>query len=207
MLRAMGGDHFITRRNTFTEKVCDRVTDGGGWIVIQRRLPNGQENFVRKWADYENGFGDLNGEFWYGLKDIHTLTTNNDVELRIDMETKGVDFSFHWTYQTFKVAGASDKYRLTIGGGAGSAGNEDPMAQFNNHQFTTIDSDNDSWDSGNCAYNFQGGFWYHACSLAGLNQPHVTPPGFNGGAVLNWIANGLPTFNLKSVEMKIRIKT
>ena len=53
--------HFITRRSTFTEKVCDRETDGGGLIVIQRRLPNGQENFVRNWADYENVFGDLNG--------------------------------------------------------------------------------------------------------------------------------------------------
>ena len=84
--------------------------------MIQRRLPNGQENFVRNWADYVNGFGDLNGEFWYGLKDIHTLTTNNDVELRIDMKTKGVDFKFHWTYQTFRVAGASDKYNLLLQG-------------------------------------------------------------------------------------------
>ena len=151
------GDHFITRRNTFTEKVCDRETDGGGWIVIQRRLLNGQENFSRNWADYVNGFGDLNGEFWYGLKDIHTLTTNNDVELRIDMKTKGVDFKFHWTYQTFRVAGASDKYRLTIGGGVGSAGT-DAMAYHDNQQFSTTDRDNDA-SKNNCAYKFQGGFW------------------------------------------------
>ena len=43
---------------------CDMVTDGGGWLVIQRRLPKGKVNFVRKWDDYENGFGDLEGEFW-----------------------------------------------------------------------------------------------------------------------------------------------
>ena len=204
----MGGDHFITRRNTFTEKVCDRDTDGGGWIVIQRRLPNGQENFVRNWADYENGFGDLNGEFWYGLKDIHTLTTNNDVELRIDMERQWDGLVFHWTYQTFRVAGASDKYRLTIGGGVGSVGTgnggpgTDAMAYNDNEQFSTPDSDNDQ-SQNNCAYNFQSGWWYNACTRAGLNQPHVAPPGFNGGAKLNW---ALVTY-LNKVEMKIRIKT
>ena len=28
------------------------------------------------WTDYEEGFGDLNTEFWYGLKTIHFLTDN-----------------------------------------------------------------------------------------------------------------------------------
>ena len=47
---------------------CDMDTDGGGWLVIQRRVSGGTENFFRGWSDYEDGFGDLNGEFWYGLK-------------------------------------------------------------------------------------------------------------------------------------------
>ena len=51
---------------------CDMTTDGGGWMVIQRRLPNGTVNFTRCWNDYENGFGDLDGEFWYGLKNFTT---------------------------------------------------------------------------------------------------------------------------------------
>ena len=54
---------------------CDMVTDGGGWMVIQRRIVNGDVNFTRDWNDYVNGFGDLNGEFWYGLDNIHYLTT------------------------------------------------------------------------------------------------------------------------------------
>ena len=53
----------------------------------------------------------------------------------------------------------------------------------------------------------QGRFWYHACSVAGLSQPHVTPPGFGSGVVLNWEDYSLPTVKLKRVEMKIRIKS
>ena len=33
-------------------------------------------------------FGDLEGEFWYRLKNIHHLTARDQVELRIDMVKK-----------------------------------------------------------------------------------------------------------------------
>jgi len=42
--------------------------------VIQRRK-DGSENFNRPWADYEKGFGNLNGEFWYGLKALQKLAS------------------------------------------------------------------------------------------------------------------------------------
>ena len=53
---------------------CDMTTDGGGWIVIQRNKKNSLVNFTKNWTDYEKGFGNLNTEFWYGLKEIHCLT-------------------------------------------------------------------------------------------------------------------------------------
>ena len=34
---------------------------------------------------YEKGFGDLNGEFWYGLKAMNCLTQAGQWELRVDM--------------------------------------------------------------------------------------------------------------------------
>ena len=63
---------------------CDMETDGGGWIVIQRRNASlGTVNFTRNWEDYVNGFGDLEGEFWIGLENIHELTNQQDVELQV----------------------------------------------------------------------------------------------------------------------------
>ena len=50
---------------------CDMITDGGGWIVIQRNKKDSLVNFNRNWADYEKGFGNLTTEFWYGLAEIH----------------------------------------------------------------------------------------------------------------------------------------
>ena len=190
---------------------CDMDTDGGGWMVIQRRLPGGNVNFTRNWADYENGFGDLSGEFWYGLKNIHHLTTQDHVELRIDMERETDGGRFSWTYQTFRIAGATDNYRLTIGEGQkegeGQGTGNDAMAFHNDEQFTTYDNDNDKHGGGNCGYNHQGGWWYKVCYRANLNGPHETPslPGVDQNhAKLEWHDGSW--VDLHSAEMKIRVK-
>ena len=72
--------------------------------MIQRRVPNGRVNFYRRWNDYEDGFGDLDSEFWYGLQKLHCLTTQQNVELRIDLQdNQGNKVS--WVYQQFSVDG------------------------------------------------------------------------------------------------------
>ncbi|CAG2194305.1 unnamed protein product [Mytilus edulis] len=50
----------------------------GGWTVIQKRF-NGVTEFYRNWQDYENGFGDLNEEFWLGNKYIAMLTSEETI--------------------------------------------------------------------------------------------------------------------------------
>ena len=56
--------------------------------------------------DYENGFGNLYGEFWYGLSAIRQLTNRGRWEMRIDYNftdgTKGF-----LSYSRFKVGPAS----------------------------------------------------------------------------------------------------
>ncbi|GFR78482.1 angiopoietin-4 [Elysia marginata] len=56
-----------------TQIRCDAQTDGGGWIVIQRRT-NADVDFNKAWNEYRNGFGDLSGNFWLGNDAISKLT-------------------------------------------------------------------------------------------------------------------------------------
>ena len=58
--------------------------------MFQRRR-DGSENFYRGWVDYENGFGNIKGEHWLGLKKISCLTSVGVTKLRIDL----IDFAGH----------------------------------------------------------------------------------------------------------------
>ena len=80
--------------------------------MFQRRQ-DGSQNFYLGWSDYKAGFGNLSGEFWLGLDRIHRLTKSGQNVLRVDL----MDFSSaerYAKYETFKLAGLSDKYRLNI---------------------------------------------------------------------------------------------
>ena len=85
--------------------------------MIQRRV-DGSVDFNRPWSDYEKGFGDLNGEFWYGLRNINCLTQTGQWELRVDFEFKNKTRSY-LHYNEFKVGSATDEYPLTISGFTG----------------------------------------------------------------------------------------
>ena len=116
--------HVIPDGGKVIKVLCDMTTEGGGWTVFQRRL-DGSVDFQLDWEFYKNGFGDLSGEFWLGNDNLHRLTTNPDVILRIDLE----DFDGNITYaeySTFKVADEVDKYRILLGGYNGTTG--DSMA-------------------------------------------------------------------------------
>ncbi len=175
---------------------CDMETVDGGWLVIQRRVTGGTENFNRGWTDYENGFGDLSEELWYGLKNIHCLTTRDDVELRVELKSSD-GTKVTWTYQTFEVGGVSSKYRLSIGDGEGSSSYVN-MVHSNNRPFSTRDRDNDA-NSGNCAARTDvgGGWWWGNCGNAIVNAPHARIRVYFGGT---WIY-------YEDVEMKIRPKS
>ena len=202
---------------------CDMETDGGGWIVIQRRIATGTLNFYRNWEDYVNGFGDLEGEFWIGLENIHELTKQQDVELQVTLWND--DETIIWNYPTFSVASMDNYYRLTVSEGRGNG--TDALAYNNGHYFSTFDYDNDGHIFTNCASVHQGGWWYYKsyryyylsnsgiCTNANLNGRHMNQISAGSGyessglsedsvARLYWSSHESTYDNS---EMKIRSKT
>ena len=100
--------------------LCDMTTESGGWTVFQRRM-DGSVFFYLGWEDYRVGFGNLNGEFWLGNDNLHRLTANSDLMLRVDL----VDYDGvrkYAEYTTFSIADVNDNYRLTIDGYNGITG-------------------------------------------------------------------------------------
>ena len=88
------------------------MQNGGGWTVFQRRV-DASVDFYRGWSDYKSGFGDLNGNFWLGLDQIHRLTKSGQNVLRINL----MDFdntTAHAKYGSFSVASELEDYELNV---------------------------------------------------------------------------------------------
>ncbi|EPY85408.1 tenascin-X isoform 2 [Camelus ferus] len=98
---------------------CDMETDGGGWLVFQRRM-DGKTDFWRDWEDYAHGFGNLSGEFWLGNEALHSLTKAGDYSLRVDL--RDGDEAVFAQYDSFQVDSAAEYYRLHLDGYHGTAG-------------------------------------------------------------------------------------
>ena len=155
---------------------CDMTTDDGGWIVIQRNRKNSRLSFNKHWREYEEGFGDLNKDFWAGLELMHTLTQRGQWEMRVDYYNSGNPWSY-LHYNQFSVGSASEEYPLTVGGYSGSISSTYAL-YYNGMKFSTADNDNDE-NGGNCAGSNKSGNWYKNCHYIDLNQqpPYVNPHG------------------------------
>ncbi|XP_055861051.1 ficolin-1-like [Biomphalaria glabrata] len=145
--------------------MCDAETEGGGWLVIQRRF-NGELNFYRGWQDYKKGFGDyVSGEFYLGNENIHRITTNGTYEIRIDFDYNLS--KYYAKYSRFYLHGENEGYKLHVSGYTGNAGNM--LTYHNDMKFTTYDKDYDAHGSENCAVLYKGGWWYRGCHEVNLN--------------------------------------
>ncbi|GFR59472.1 fibrinogen related protein 12.1 [Elysia marginata] len=145
--------------------LCDTVTDGGGWIVIQRRSTGDVDFYQRGWEEYKNGFGDLRGDFWLGNEHIHRITNGGQFELRVELVYQGK--SSHARYGRFSISGETSQYTLNVADYSGTAG-DSLIKNSHGQKFTTIDRDNDRAGQ-NCAETCMGGWWYNSCGYSGLN--------------------------------------
>ncbi|XP_060561066.1 protein scabrous-like [Ruditapes philippinarum] len=152
---------------------CDMKN--GGWTVIQRRL-DGSENFYRTWTDYVCGFGDISGEYWLGLENIHGLTTVNS-SLKIEMEafedvSRDLRTHAYAQYDTFRVDDEDSNFRLHVNGFSGNCG--DSLRYHDGNMFSTKDRDNDESADENCAHIFEGAWWYKYCHKSNLNGLYLS---------------------------------
>ena len=173
---------------------CDQETDGGGWLVLQRRQ-DGSEDFYRSWTDYQRGFGTIQAEFWLGNDILHELTTSAQ-ELRVDL----MDFdgnTAYAKYSTFAVGSSSDNYVLSVMGYSGSAG--DGMSPDNGTRFSTEDS------GSSCAKNYKGPWWHKMCHYANLNGLYFHTAKLDASS-FSWYYWKNQYQALKKSEMKIRPK-
>ena len=170
--------------------------------MFQRRR-DGSENFYRGWREYENGFGNVKGEHWLGLKKISCLTGSKPVaQLRVDLADfegrhKYADYSY------FSVGNPSTNYTLSVGGYSGTAGDSLAAGPKLHRAFSTHDTVNDQ-ASRTCAVTYQSAWWIDRCNVSNLNGQYLSGASSNKG--MRWFTfnTAARSYSLKWTEMKLR---
>ncbi|CAC5418165.1 Fibrinogen C domain-containing protein 1 [Mytilus coruscus] len=144
------------------------------WYWWNRRR-DGSVNFTRNWREYEEGFGDLDNEFWLGNKLINQLTSSRTYSLYVRMKNReGI-----WKtalYKVFRVGDATNGYTLDVedytkredDAGDSIFSNQSNLIN-NGMKFSTYDKDNDLHGRENCAKKYRGAWWFNAYYRAHLN--------------------------------------
>ncbi|XP_035879739.1 tenascin-X isoform X2 [Phyllostomus discolor] len=174
---------------------CDMETDGGGWLVFQRRM-DGHTDFWRDWEDYARGFGNISGEFWLGNEVLHSLTRAGDYSMRVDL--RAGDEAVFAQYDSFRVDSASEYYRLHLEGYHGTAG--DSMSYHSGSVFSARDRDPNNLLI-SCAVSYRGAWWYRNCHYANLNGLYGSTVDHQGVSWYHW--KGFE-FSVPFTEMKLR---
>ena len=142
---------------------CDQETDGGGWIMYQRRV-NGTENFTRTWEEYKHGFGNKGGnatELWLGNENVYQLVKSyaaKGVTLRIEVDA--FDGAQGWIEASnFTLDNEALQYGIDWNSCTSSSGRS-ICAAWVEHQkrpFKTFDKVSGQQA---CLDEFRGGWWY-----------------------------------------------
>lgn len=141
-----------------------------------------------------------------GLSELSRFTTSHPVQLHVYLEPFDAGDWAYAAYDSFQLADSSDRYRLTIAGYSGTAG--DSLAALstpsNGMQFSTRNEDNDRRLLESCASRFPGGWWYNDCHNANLNGQYLMGYHSPLGIGINWQSYRTLRYSLKTSVMKIR---
>ncbi|XP_077390350.1 angiopoietin-related protein 4-like [Festucalex cinctus] len=169
------GIYTIQAQNSQPVNVLCEMTSEGGWTVIQKRL-DGSQNFNQLWESYKNGFGNLNGEFWLGLENIHAISKQGQYLLQVEV----TDWAgkTHTTLYRVQLDGEEKNYALHLeqDSSSGVQGGSILMGS-SGLPFSTADRDNDLTMDVNCAQRHSGGWWFSSCGGANLNGKYPRRPG------------------------------
>ncbi|XP_053312065.1 angiopoietin-related protein 5 [Spea bombifrons] len=201
------------------EVFCDMDYRGGGWTVIQRRI-DGTVNFQRPWLDYADGFGDISGEFWLGLRKTFCILNQKNTSFMLNIALEAEDGSFAYaSYNNFWLEDEKTSFIIHVGRYFGTAGDAIRGRKKEENQnampFSTFDVDNDGCypscaadnkTVSSCSIsNSRSGWWFNRCGLANLNGVHRVTRGVEVSGIRwkTWTENNA-TVRIKSVSMKIR---
>uniref|UniRef100_M3YKW1 Fibrinogen C-terminal domain-containing protein n=1 Tax=Mustela putorius furo TaxID=9669 RepID=M3YKW1_MUSPF len=176
--------------------LCDMDTDGGGWTVSV----GGQGTAQWCVGTAGSAWGSHRAARPLAGRTL-SLSAPGTSELRVDL----VDFEGNRQfakYNSFRMAGEAEKYRLLLGAFAGgSAG--DSLTYHNNHPFSTKDQDNDSSPE-NCAERYQGAWWYDNCHLSNLNGLYLGGAHESYANGINWKSGKGYNYSYKVSVMMVR---
>ncbi|XP_059170343.1 ficolin-1-like [Physella acuta] len=182
----------VLKSSAGKDVLCDTVSDGGGWIVLMRRV-RGDVNFSRSWADYSEGFGSFDGDFWLGLNDSSLLIYEGEWQLRVDMKFEGRDYFAQ--YRQFELSWRIQQHTIHMGTFSGNV--TDDFSYHNHQMFYTSDSPT----SNSCTKTYSGGWWFNNCHRVYLTGEWKSREQSKG---VHWESLTTNKKSLDSVEMKMR---
>lgn len=193
VIRPNGSQPFMT--------FCDMSKDQGATVIQRRR--DGSVNFDQNWDTYVDGFGDFKGEFWLGLRKIHSLAAQGNSVLHIQLEDWKQSRRF--IEYRFYLDGPESNYTIHLTHLSGDL--PDPMSNHTGMMFSTKDKDNDNHQDDNCAQNYTGGWWFNACGETNLNGRyfHMKPKGrLERRRGIQWRQGRKASYSLRFIQISVQ---